>query len=83
MVIKIHYTNNGYTDLANAIIIQACNDYLKGKITEKVFDNFCKSGWFSLLTEVDGKCIMDNMHKRYKQKWGDVNDEKTTEEKRT
>lgn len=61
----------GYEDLANAIILQAVNDYrglLTGsKPTATVnvpeVELFFKSEWFGLLTKVDGIKLMTEIKK--------------------
>ena len=52
-----------YENLANAIIIQACKDYLYDNISEYTFKKFCLSEWFQLLTILDGKFIFEEMRK--------------------
>ncbi len=62
---------NPYEDLANAIIIKACNDYRtalkrvkknpesKDAINEALsLERFFKSPWYQVLTSVDGKFLI-------------------------
>lgn len=53
-----------YEALANGIILQACDDYLKGFITENSFKFFCYGEWIKLLTKVDGDFIYKCMRGR-------------------
>ena len=63
--------NDGYSNLANAIIIQAANDYRKARKQLKVNPNykyalrtmvdvvsFFESDWFNQLTDVDSDYIL-------------------------
>ena len=52
-----------YQNLANAIIIQACEDYKTGEITDDSFERFCRSEWFSVLTKVDPEYLIKKMDK--------------------
>ena len=52
-----------YQNLANAIIIQACEDYKTGEITDYSFEHFCRSEWFSILTKVDPEYLIKKMDK--------------------
>lgn len=52
-----------YQNLANAIIIQACEDYKTGEITYDSFERFCRSEWFSVLTKVDPEYLIKKMDK--------------------
>lgn len=52
-----------YQNLANAIIIQACEDYKTGEISDDSFERFCRSEWFSVLTKVDPEYLIKKMDK--------------------
>ena len=52
-----------YQNLANAIIIQACEDYKTGEINDDSFECFCRSEWFSMLTKVDPEYLIKKMDK--------------------
>lgn len=65
---------NCYEELANAIILQAVKDYRdSSKILEKGRKNyeakaiksdcvrFFKSGWFSILTNLDGEALLEKL----------------------
>ena len=70
-----------YQNLANAIVIRACDDYKIGRMSEDEFKRFCKSGYFKILTKADPDFIIENMKeerevylnekkKRYEKKYG-------------
>ena len=50
-----------YQNLANAIIIKACEDYKTGKINDYSFKYFCRSGWFRILTKVNPEYLIKKM----------------------
>ena len=64
-----------YEELANAVVIQACEDYKrayichlrsngKGKRTQKQLEeleSFFRSDWYKTLTEVDGELLMERL----------------------
>lgn len=50
-----------YKNLANAIIIKACEDYKTGNITDYSFKRFCRSGWFRILTKVNPEYLIKKM----------------------
>ena len=52
-----------YQNLANAIIIQACEDYKTGEINDYSFERFCRFEWFSVLTKVDPEYLIKKMDK--------------------
>ena len=65
-----------YEDLANAVIIQAVNDYrnlLSGNIKPKPdlnitkLEKFFKSEWFRVLTNMDGATIMNRVRREFAQ----------------
>lgn len=54
---------NGYTELANAIIIQAVKDYRRA-ISPQVrrgIKRFFLSDWFMILSDADGKRILKRL----------------------
>lgn len=67
---------NPYRELANAIVIQAANDYRKALRDLKKnssyepalimvgdCERFFKSSWFSFLTELNGEVLMNDLKK--------------------
>ena len=60
-----------YQELANNIVIQACKDYKRAlprkdnhsRRTVVECEKFFLSGWFALLTKVDGKMLMQHIKK--------------------
>ena len=50
-----------YQNLANAIIIKACEDYKTGKITDDSFKYFCRSEWFRILTKLNPEYLIKKM----------------------
>ena len=69
----------GYQDLANAIVVQAAEDYrnaLKGisynhyssEIIIKTLEKFFKSGYFKILTNVSGDYIIYKLKEEHRQK---------------
>ena len=50
-----------YQNLANEIIIRACEDYKKGKMTDYRFKRFCRSDWFRILTKVNPEYLIKKM----------------------
>lgn len=65
-----------YEDLANAVIIQAVNDYrnlLSGNIKPEPdlnipkLEKFFKSEWFRVLTNMDGATIMNRVRREFAQ----------------
>ena len=70
-------TDKAYENLANAIVIQAVDDYrrvirgkrvmedYKNKITIESLDKFFLSGWFYMLTNVDGQTIINRLRREY------------------
>lgn len=52
-----------YQNLANAIVIRACDDYKMGKISDDEFKRFCRSGYFNILTKVDPEFLIEKMAK--------------------
>lgn len=50
-----------YQNLANAIIIKACEDYKTGKITGYNFRCFCRSEWFRILTKLNPEYLIKKM----------------------
>lgn len=64
-----------YQNLANAIIIRACEDYKTGKINDYSFKYFCRSGWFRILTKVNPEYFIKKM-KIEREEYLDGNKEK-------
>lgn len=70
-------TDKGYENLANAIVIQAVDDYrrlLRGKhcveqrggdVTIEKLEEFFLSEWFFILTNVDGETILNRLKREY------------------
>lgn len=70
--------DRAYEELANAIILQAVDDYrrlLRGKpiklgkhqsVTIKSLDEFFLSDWFYILTKIDGQTIINKLRREYK-----------------
>jgi len=67
---------NGYQELANAIILQACKDYRKALKTLKKFpedkkaksecteiEKFFHSDFYGKLTQIDGDVLIEKMRK--------------------
>ena len=69
--------NKAYENLANAIIVQAVEDYrrmLRGRfnfdkagqsVTFEDTEDFFKSKWFYTLTNVDGKTLLNRLRREY------------------
>lgn len=71
---------NPYENLANAIIVKACDDYRAALKKVKrnpnhreamqealVIEKFFKSGWYSELTSVNGAYLMERIRKEVRQ----------------
>ena len=69
-------TNDGYENLAHAIILQAVKDYRKAlkilkrqprnkdaKATTEECERFFLSKWFTTLTNIDGKVLIEKLKK--------------------
>lgn len=56
-----------YENLANAIIIRACEDYKTGMLSELGFRNFCRSSWFRVLTKVNPEYLIKEMEIKRKE----------------
>lgn len=54
-------TLNPWVKLANAIIIQACKDYRRGKIDFGKFKNFCLGEWIQMLSDIDGEYLLERL----------------------
>ena len=53
---------NGYEELANAIVLQAVNDYRlarkkKESAKQVALVQFFRSKWFAMLTNIDGRLL--------------------------
>lgn len=66
---------NCYTNLANAIILLAVKDYRRALRRQKKFpedkivktrklecERFFRSGWFEVLTSLDGEVLLDKLY---------------------
>ena len=76
--IKEEVRYDPYEEIANAIIIQACNDYKKAyhrhlnrniivtdtdqELTE--LEEFFRSDWYKKLTEIDGEYLMERLREQ-------------------
>lgn len=79
--IKEEVRYDPYEEIANAIIIQACNDYKKAyhrhlnrntivtgtdqELTE--LEEFFRSDWYKKLTEIDGEYLMERLRKQVRK----------------
>ena len=73
-----HTLDECWEELANAIILQAVDDYRRllrdnpiklGKhqsVTIKSLDDFFLSDWFYILTKIDGQTIINKSRREYK-----------------
>ena len=83
VTIKEDVSYDPYEELANAIVIQSCNDYKKaykqslrrsgiiGEVDEELaeLEAFFRSDWYKQLTEVDGEYLMERIRNYvFKQK---------------
>ena len=65
---------NPYRALANAIILQAADDYRKHKYLRSSIAKFFKSDWFKILTDIDGEDLLKKLEDEIKQnKRGKIN----------
>ena len=74
---KNHSIDKCYQDLANAIVVQAVDDYRrlregkrveidrKHKVTIEKLEEFFLSDWFYTLTNVDGQTILNRVRSEY------------------
>ena len=70
-------TDGAYQEIANAVVIQAAEDYrnaLKGKSYAKTIppeilrsrlERFFRSKWFSILTKIDGEYLIERLNKEH------------------
>ncbi len=61
---------NGYEDLANAIVLQAVNDYRlarkkKESAKQVALVQFFRSKWFAVLTNIDGRLLEQKLKEEY------------------
>lgn len=77
MLRKIESIDEAYENLANAIIVQACNDYIKCKkamlktnnyqkheaMSDEILriERFFRSSWYKELTNVDGEYLIKKL----------------------
>ena len=56
---------NAYENLANAIILQAVKDYrnARHKGTKAEIEQFFRSEWFEILTDLDGKKLIEDLRR--------------------
>ena len=67
-----NYAN--YEKLANAIILQAVRDYRCSTDNNKKFlEKFFLSGWFTVLTKLDGQMLVERLRKEGNNKNGKSN----------
>ena len=65
---------NPYAELANAIVLSAVKDYRKAlkrlkkfpwdepsRIMKKECERFFRSGWFAVLTSIDGEVLIEKL----------------------
>jgi hypothetical protein len=65
---------NPYRALADAIILQAVDDYRKHKKLRCSIAKFFKSDWFKVLTDVDGEYLLKKLKDELNQnKGGNIN----------
>ena len=76
----IESVESAYRNLANAIIIQAANDYRKAldgksyyynktpEMVIKEVERFFHSSWYRLLTKIDGDFIIEQLHREHNEK---------------
>lgn len=81
-------TDEAYENLANAIVMQAVDDYrklLRGKrisyddnrkITIEKIQEFFLSDWFYILTNVDGQTIINSLKREYENDKSQKKEEK-------
>ena len=61
---------NGYEELANAIVLQAVNDYRlarkkKESAKQVALVQFFRSKWFAVLTNIDGRLLEQKRKEEY------------------
>ena len=61
---------NGYEELANAIVLQAVNDYRlarkkKESAKQVASVQFFRSKWFAVLTNIDGRLLEQKLKEEY------------------
>ena len=61
---------NGYEELANAIVLQAVNDYRlarkkKESAKQVALVQFFRSKWFAMLTNIDGRLLEQKLKEEY------------------
>ena len=60
---------NGYEELANAIVLQAVNDYRlarkkKESAKQVALVQFFRSKWFAVLTNIDGRLLEQKLKEK-------------------
>ena len=61
---------NGYEELANAIVLQAVNDYRlarkkKESAKQVALVQFFRSKWFAVLTNIEGRLLEQKLKEEY------------------
>ena len=61
---------NGYEELANAIVLQAVNDYRlarkkKESAKQVALVQFFRSKWFAVLSNIDGRLLAQKLKEEY------------------
>jgi len=55
---------NPYEELASAIVLQACKDYMGDRLTDEQFYRFCHGQWFESLTTIDGSYLFKRLYRK-------------------
>lgn len=60
---------DGYERLANEIILQAVKDYRRTKTpaTRRSIEQFLRSDWFEVLTNIDGEKLIEKLREERKE----------------
>ena len=73
------HIEEAYCNLANAIVIQAADDYRKAldgktysnkkpKTVIKEVEKFFHSAWYRMLTNIDGDFLIEQLHREHNEK---------------
>lgn len=59
----------GYYKLAEAIVIQACNDYVKAYRKKDIYElenlkRFFNGSWFSMMYDIEGKYMIELLERK-------------------
>ena len=65
--------DEGYELLAEAVIVEACKDYVKAikngeKKNIRALERFFRSGWFGILTSIDPEDLMTRLKEQVRRK---------------